>query len=66
MYSDGYIDQFGGGGNRKYKSLPFKKLLTDNSDLPMKKQLAALEEEHLAWKGSEQQVDDILVIGIRI
>ncbi len=65
LYSDGYPDQFGGEAGTKYKARPFKHLLTRISDEPVKRQLELLEKELLAWKGEEEQVDDILVMGIR-
>lgn len=72
LYSDGYVDQFGGMEGKKFMSRRFKDLLTDinTTELvgrPMPEQQKRLENELVSWMGSEnQQVDDILVIGIRI
>ena len=66
MFSDGYHDQFGGNDNSKFKSKPFKQLLTILSALPMKRQKELLIETHDRWKGNRNQLDDILVIGIQI
>jgi serine phosphatase RsbU (regulator of sigma subunit) len=65
LYSDGFPDQFGGERGRKYKARPFKKLLTRISAEPAKTQLTVLERELRTWMGKEDQVDDILVMGIR-
>ena len=66
IFSDGFIDQFGGVNNTKFKSKPFKHLLTNVSALPIYQQREILIEAHNNWKRDEFQVDDILIIGIRI
>ncbi|TFH21623.1 MAG: hypothetical protein E4H10_15070, partial [Bacteroidia bacterium] len=65
LYSDGFPDQFGGGKGSKYKARPFKRLLTRISAEPVNTQLNLLEMELKSWMGQEDQVDDILVMGIR-
>jgi len=65
MYSDGFPDQFGGEKGGKYKARPFKNFLARISSEPVKKQMSLLETELKDWMGSEDQVDDILVTGIR-
>jgi len=64
--SDGYIDQFGGPKGKKFKSKPFKDLLVSIQDKSMAAQKEMLEKSLDEWKGSIEQVDDILVIGIRV
>lgn len=66
MSSDGYADQFGGPEGSKYMSARFKRFLAGIWNLPVAEQKSALEREITEWKGELQQVDDILVIGIRI
>ncbi len=66
MFSDGYRDQFGGAKNKKYGSRRMYNLLEKVSNLPMKKQANALNEEFNTWKGENYQVDDILLIGINL
>ena len=66
LFSDGYHDQFGGEDNSKFKSKPFKQLLTKLSAMPVEQQKELLIETHERWKGNWNQLDDILVIGIRI
>lgn len=66
IYTDGYCDQFGGADDDKYMEVNFEKLLLRINGMPMPEQAAALEKEIAAWKGDRPQLDDILVIGIRI
>ncbi len=66
MFSDGYIDQFGGPESKKFMSKPFKSLLLAISMQELDKQKLLLEKAHNEWKGSEEQMDDILVIGFKI
>ena len=66
LFSDGYADQFGGPKGKKYKYKPYKQLLLDITSKPMEEQRTILETEHNNWKGNLEQVDDIIVIGIRV
>lgn len=66
IFSDGYADQFGGPEGEKYKYRRFRHLLLAIHQLPMEKQYEYLEKSILNWKGNLDQVDDILVIGIKI
>lgn len=65
IFSDGYADQFGGPLNKKFKYGPMKELLMDISDRKMEEQRKILEKTILSWKGDEDQIDDILVFGIK-
>ncbi len=66
MFTDGYVDQFGGPRAKKFKILPFQQLLLRIYDKPMSEQEKIIENELLEWMGNEAQVDDILVFGMRI
>ena len=66
MFSDGYIHQFGGEYKRKFLSGNFKKLLLEIQELDMKTQKRIILQTFDMWKGEEDQVDDILIIGIKI
>ena len=66
IFSDGYSDQFGGPDGGKFKTKPFKRLFTEISTRPLFQQWVLMEETIENWKGKLDQVDDILVIGIRI
>ena len=65
-YSDGYIDQFGGPEDKKFMSKRFKQLLVDISTQKLPEQQAILEKSLLDWIGKNSQIDDILVIGVRV
>lgn len=65
IFSDGYADQFGGPNGKKFKYGPLKDLLIDISDKALEKQKETLETVIKDWKGNEEQVDDILVFGIK-
>jgi hypothetical protein len=65
MFSDGYIDQFGGSHGRKFMKKSFKKLILEIQDYPMKRQKELLEKNLKDWMGQTPQIDDILVMGIR-
>jgi len=64
LFSDGYADQFN-PYNQKYQVGRFRKKLLEIHQLPLKNQKEILEEEILRWKGDAEQVDDIMVIGIK-
>jgi serine phosphatase RsbU (regulator of sigma subunit) len=66
IFSDGFADQFGGPDGKKYKYRRFRHLLLNLHRLPMDKQHEILENNVLEWRGMQEQVDDILVIGIKI
>ncbi|MFC2079961.1 SpoIIE family protein phosphatase [Bacteroidota bacterium] len=65
MFSDGYVDQFGGFEGRKFMFRRFRHLLLSISDQPMDMQHKLLENSMIDWQGSYDQVDDILVMGFR-
>lgn len=65
IFSDGYADQFGGPKSKKFMYANFKKLLLSLTDKPMLEQGKILDETIMSWQGSLEQVDDIVVIGIR-
>jgi serine phosphatase RsbU (regulator of sigma subunit) len=68
MFSDGYIDQFGGEVGRKFLKRNFQRLLlyVAEKNLDMEQEKEVLEEAFEHWKGDHPQIDDILVMGIKI
>gem|GEM_PF-3113785 len=66
LFSDGFADQFGGPRNKKFMYKQFRELLLGVSSLPMENQREKLLDHFYLWKGDESQVDDVLVIGIRL
>lgn len=66
IFSDGYADQFGGKIGRKFMLKRFKKMLIASSNKPLLVQKEYIEKKFDNWKGKNRQIDDVLVIGIRI
>ncbi|MGB3947576.1 MAG: SpoIIE family protein phosphatase, partial [Bacteroidia bacterium] len=66
IFSDGYADQFGGPFGRKFMAIPFRVLLMDINKEPIEKQKQILNKTIEEWRGNLDQVDDILVIGVKI
>jgi len=66
MFTDGYIDQFGGDNRRKFRIAPFRELLVAIHDKPMDEQKMILKTTFNQWKGQQEQIDDVLVFGFRI
>ncbi len=65
-FSDGYQDQFGGVKNKKYMKSKFKQLLLEIHALPMPEQHKILKETFIKWKQNYEQIDDVLVMGVKI
>ncbi len=66
LFTDGYTDQFGGPKGKKFKHKQFQELLTKTAQLPAKEQKNILNQTIENWRGDLDQVDDILVVGIRV
>ena len=65
LFSDGYADQFGGPDGKKFKYGTLKQYLTDIHRYPMQEQKKLLEENFYLWKGKREQIDDVIIMGIR-
>ncbi len=66
LSTDGYMDQFGGSERKKFGSQRFKDLLLKNHHMSMQKQKELIASANEEWKGNTMQIDDVLVIGIRV
>mgnify|MGYP002623623375 FL=1 len=66
MFSDGYMDQFGGAENEKFNTMRFREMILANRNLPMEQQKQVVAETMANWKGNRQQIDDFLVLGVRL
>ena len=66
LFSDGYADQFGGAKSRKLMYKRFRELLISISYLPMVEQRNQLDDFLSDWMGDEEQVDDIIVMGVKV
>lgn len=65
MFSDGYVDQFGGSEDRKFMYRRFRHLLLTIHRFSVEDQKSILDENIKTWMGNNIQVDDIMVIGFR-
>jgi serine phosphatase RsbU (regulator of sigma subunit) len=66
MFSDGYADQFGGPNIKKFKNAQLKELLVSIHKLPVKEQKKKLDKTFHDWKGTNPQIDDVMVLGLKI
>jgi len=66
IFSDGFVDQYGGTKRKKFKTRNFKKLLLSVQGESMKNQKKLTEEAFDKWRGSHEQIDDVCVFGVRL
>lgn len=66
MFTDGFVDQFGGPNKKKFRIGSFRELLLEIHERPIEEQKQIIFENFINWKGNQVQVDDVLLIGIRI
>ncbi len=66
IFSDGYADQFGGSKGKKFKYRPFKNMLLEMQNKRMDEQEKFLDKTIVDWMKDYEQIDDILVIGVRM
>lgn len=66
IFTDGYQDQFGGLKGKKFKSAQLKEVLLSIKDLKMEEQLLVIDQTFENWKGENEQVDDVCIIGVKI
>jgi len=66
LFTDGFIDQKGGKENKKLMSRKFKSLLLEIHDQSMYDQKDVLNRSLIDWMGKNSQMDDILVVGVRV
>ncbi len=66
IFSDGYPDQFGGDTGKKFMTKNFKRMLMLYNRYPVMEIRKQLDDEFEIWRGNNEQVDDVLVIGVRV
>ncbi len=66
IFSDGYVDQFGGKKGKKFKAQSFRTLLLSIQDKEMEEQQVIIKNTFEHWKGNLEQIDDVCVIGVKI
>lgn len=66
VFTDGYADQFGGADEKKYNYRRFRDLLLSLYTVPMADKNERLGKEFDTWRGTNEQIDDVLVIGVKV
>lgn len=66
LFSDGLPDQFGGADGKKLKIARLKRMIEQISKLPMEDQKMAMSKFYFDWKGDYEQVDDVLLMGVKV
>jgi tetratricopeptide (TPR) repeat protein len=66
LFSDGFADQFGGEKNKKMTKAKFKEKLLNMAALSMTEQKQELELFYENYRGNEEQIDDVCVLGFRV
>ena len=66
LFTDGFVDQFGGDKDKKFTTKRFKEILSSISKKPMEEQLTLIEKAFVNWKTTSAQTDDVLVIGFKV
>lgn len=66
LFTDGFVDQFGGEKGKKFKVKAFRELLLSIQNKSMSVQKSLLEETFDQWKSTFEQIDDVCVIGVRV
>ena len=66
LFTDGYPDQFGGDGSKKMKISRLRTVIDDIKALSMAEQEKRIRDFFYEWKGDNEQVDDVLMMGLRV
>ena len=66
IFSDGYVDQFGGEKGKKFKAKAFRALLLSIQDKQMEEKKIIIDDAFEGWRGNLEQIDDVCVIGVKI
>jgi hypothetical protein len=66
VFTDGFIDQFGGEQRKKFKMYRFKELLLSLQQESMNEQKQMLDDAFTSWRGNIEQIDDVCIVGVRI
>jgi serine phosphatase RsbU (regulator of sigma subunit) len=66
LFSDGYVDQFGGEFGKKLKYRRFRSLIVKSAELNTPEQKLFLEDAFHKWRGNHDQIDDVCIMGIKV
>jgi serine phosphatase RsbU (regulator of sigma subunit) len=65
-FTDGFVDQFGGTKGKKFKYKQLQEIIIANTMFSMNEQKQILDRTFESWRGNLEQVDDVLIIGIKV
>ncbi|MEH0156951.1 SpoIIE family protein phosphatase [Limibacter armeniacum] len=66
LFTDGFVDQFGGDYDKKYSNKRFLNTIAELTDIKISEQAEVLTEEFINWKGDKRQIDDVMVLGVEV
>jgi len=66
LFSDGFPDQMGGSKRKKFKYKAFRNLLVEYHEIPLTMQHEALTETIVEWQGDHEQIDDMVIVGLKV
>ena len=66
MFSDGFANQFGGGDAKKFKKKTFRELIQSIHKKSFDEQKHILDKTFTSWKGDNEQVDDVTIVGLKL
>jgi serine phosphatase RsbU (regulator of sigma subunit)/tetratricopeptide (TPR) repeat protein len=66
VFTDGYVDQFGGENGKKLKAKNMRRIFLEAAKLPIRSQREFLKAEMDKWMGDHAQLDDICVLGVKV
>jgi serine phosphatase RsbU (regulator of sigma subunit) len=66
LFTDGFVDQFGGPKGKKFKRKKFKELLISINNRTSKEKKSDIDSIFESWRGEIEQVDDVCVVGIHL
>ncbi|MBL4655896.1 MAG: serine/threonine-protein phosphatase, partial [Bacteroidia bacterium] len=66
FYSDGLIDQVGGAKGRRFQNNQVKEIITENKSIPMNELKDVFNDRFNKWMGREKQLDDVIMMGIKV
>ncbi|MDD2562631.1 MAG: hypothetical protein PHU27_00240 [Salinivirgaceae bacterium] len=66
LFSDGYMDQFGGKRGLRYKKKTFISIIEANLAKSLQEQCVIFENEFQTWKADRDQIDDVLILGVKL
>jgi serine phosphatase RsbU (regulator of sigma subunit) len=66
LFTDGFVDQFGGQRKKKFLRTQFKEVLLQHHKKPLTEQKQLMLDTYYSWRGNAEQVDDITIVGLKL